>query len=154
MNEGFVEEARAIIDENLYLVLATADESGRPWATPVYFAHSGYKGFFWVSRPTARHSQNIERRGDVSIVVFDSRVPISSGKAVYIEARAERIEGDERAAVLETYSRRAVSHGGVLFTDADISGDAVLRLYRAIASAQYVLDEHDQRVPVVLASKP
>ena len=43
--------ARAIIDANLYMTLATADESGRPWASPVYFAVDDYREFIWVSRP-------------------------------------------------------------------------------------------------------
>jgi nitroimidazol reductase NimA-like FMN-containing flavoprotein (pyridoxamine 5'-phosphate oxidase superfamily) len=47
--------ARAIIDANLYMVLGTADEAGRPWVSPVYFAHSGYNEFFWVSRPETKH---------------------------------------------------------------------------------------------------
>jgi general stress protein 26 len=41
--------ARAIIDASLYLVLATADGTGRPWSSPVYFAHDGYAEFLWVS---------------------------------------------------------------------------------------------------------
>jgi hypothetical protein len=28
--------ARGIIDLNLYMTLGTADEDGRPWASPVY----------------------------------------------------------------------------------------------------------------------
>ena len=150
MVENFVDEGRAIIDDNLYLVLGTADESGQPWATPVYFAHSEYREFFWVSRPTARHSRNIERRPEVGIVVFDSRVPINSGKAVYMEATAEQVVREARSAVLEVYSQRAASHGGTALTAEEVTGDAVLRLYRATASAHYVLDEHDQRVPIAL----
>jgi nitroimidazol reductase NimA-like FMN-containing flavoprotein (pyridoxamine 5'-phosphate oxidase superfamily) len=141
-----------MVDAALYLVLGTADGSGNPWATPVYFAHSDYRDFLWVSRPTARHSRNIEAREEVGLVIFDSRVPINTGKAVYVEARAQEAEEAERAAVLEIYSQRAVSHGGTPVTEADVVGDAVLRLYRASASAHYVLDEHDQRVPVVLSS--
>jgi hypothetical protein len=34
--------ARAIIDFNLYMVLGTADESGQPWVTPVYYAAADY----------------------------------------------------------------------------------------------------------------
>lgn len=30
---------RDIIEANRYLVLATADATGRPWSSPVYFAH-------------------------------------------------------------------------------------------------------------------
>jgi nitroimidazol reductase NimA-like FMN-containing flavoprotein (pyridoxamine 5'-phosphate oxidase superfamily) len=43
--------ARAIIDANRYMVLATADGSGLPWASPVYYAPAGYSEFYWVLRP-------------------------------------------------------------------------------------------------------
>jgi Pyridoxamine 5'-phosphate oxidase len=41
--------ACSIIDSSLYMVIATADESGRPWASPVYFAVEDYRNFYWVS---------------------------------------------------------------------------------------------------------
>src|SRR6266568_1653136 len=34
---------RGVIDASLYMVLAAADETGRPWATPVYLASLGYR---------------------------------------------------------------------------------------------------------------
>ena len=36
---------RDIIEASRYLVLATADAAGRPWSSPVYFAHVGYAEF-------------------------------------------------------------------------------------------------------------
>ena len=33
--------ARAIIDDGDYMTLATADESGRPWASPVWYSGQG-----------------------------------------------------------------------------------------------------------------
>ena len=42
------------------MVLATADGTGRPWSSPVYFAHDGYAEFLWVSAPEAAHSRNID----------------------------------------------------------------------------------------------
>jgi hypothetical protein len=73
MNPGTV--ARGTIDANLYMVIATADETGRPWASPVYFANSGYAEFFWVSSPAATHSRNIVVRPQVGIVIFTPRRP-------------------------------------------------------------------------------
>jgi len=73
-----------IIDSMMYMVLGTADASGQPWVSPVYFASAGYKQFYWVSSPEAKHSQNIAVRSQVSIVIFDSRVPIGTGQGVYI----------------------------------------------------------------------
>jgi general stress protein 26 len=44
---------REIIEAARYLVLATAGTAGRPWSSPVYFAHIGLTDFFWVSSPEA-----------------------------------------------------------------------------------------------------
>jgi Pyridoxamine 5'-phosphate oxidase len=91
--------ARAILDGNLYMVLATADADGRPWAAPVYFAHVDYRELLWVSAPETRHSRNLAARPELGIVVFDSSVPIYTGQAVYMEARApaaRRTAGERR----------------------------------------------------------
>ena len=70
------EVARAIIDGNQYMVLGDADEGGRPWVSPVYYAPSGYSELYWVSSPEAQHSRNLAARRELSIVVFDSRAPV------------------------------------------------------------------------------
>jgi hypothetical protein len=58
--QGLGALARSIVDSNLYLTLADAE--GRPWASPVWFAHEDYRDFLWVSRPESRHSRNVEIR--------------------------------------------------------------------------------------------
>ena len=143
--------ARSLVDASLYLVLGTADEDGLPWASPVYFAHSEHRDFLWVSKPDARHSRNIAARPDVSIVIFDSSVPIGTGQGVYMTAVARELEGDEQTAGLEVYSRRALEHGGRAFTQDDVGASAELRFYRATSVEQFVLDDFDRRVPVQLA---
>jgi hypothetical protein len=130
--------ARSIIDTNLYMVLATADEAGRPWASPVYFANSGYAEFFWVSSPDATHSRNIAMRPQIGIVIFDSQVPIGTGQAVYMPAVAAVASGElERG--IKVFSQRSQAHGGVPWTLDDVQGDGGLRLYRAIAEEHSVL---------------
>jgi nitroimidazol reductase NimA-like FMN-containing flavoprotein (pyridoxamine 5'-phosphate oxidase superfamily) len=140
--------ARRIIDANGYLTLATADADGRPWATPVWFAHDGYTGFLWVSRPSTRHSANIAVRPEVSLVVFDSTAPINQGNAVYVEAVAEEVPDAGIDAATAVYSAHAVANGGRPWRREDVVEPADFRLYRARATAHYVLDAHDSRVPV------
>ncbi len=131
--------ARQIIDANLYMVLATADADGRPWATPVYFAHSGYGEFLWVSSPDRTHSRNIAARPQVGIVVFDSSVPIGTGQGVYMQAEAEEVTGAEVERGIEVFSRRSLAHGGEEWTTDDVLGAAGLRLYHATASGHSIL---------------
>jgi uncharacterized protein YhbP (UPF0306 family) len=141
--------ARAIIDANLYMVLGTADSSGTPWVSPVYYAPAGYLEFFWISAPDARHSQNIIARREVSIVVFDSSVPIDTGQGVYMTAVAEQIDGEEVTDGIELFSRRSLAHGGRPFTTDDVQAPAGHRLYRATVLAHYVLEPgSDRRIPV------
>jgi uncharacterized protein YhbP (UPF0306 family) len=142
------EDAKAIVDANLYMTLGTADREGRPWVSPVYYAHAGYREFFWVSRPEATHSRNIGARREVSIVVFDSTVPIGTGRGVYMSAQAEELEGDDRSPGIEVFSRRSQEHGGREFTLADVEPPSHLRLYRATALEHYLLGEDDRRIPV------
>ena len=141
--------AAEIIDAGRYMVLGTADEQGRPWASPVWFAPDGYRRFLWVSRTETRHSGNLAVRPELSIVIFDSGVPIGTGVGVYMDAVAEQLTGAEAEAGMAIFSRRSLAQGGREWTVADVSTPAELRLYRATAAEQW-LGEHDRRTPVVL----
>jgi nitroimidazol reductase NimA-like FMN-containing flavoprotein (pyridoxamine 5'-phosphate oxidase superfamily) len=140
--------ARAVIDSNSYMTLGTADESGLPWVTPVWFAHSGYREFLWVSSPEARHSRNLEARPEVSIVVFDSQVSPGDAEAVYVSAKAEELSGEELESGIEVFSRKSESDGLPAYSRADVQEPARLRLYRAVATEHFALGEGSQRIPV------
>jgi nitroimidazol reductase NimA-like FMN-containing flavoprotein (pyridoxamine 5'-phosphate oxidase superfamily) len=148
MTDDLSARFRSVIDANLYMTLGTADEGGTPWASPVYFAHNGYREYIWVSKPGARHSRNIAVRPDVGIVVFDSHAPIGTGGGMYMAATAEELAGDERIGALEVFSARSVAHGGEPWGLDRVQAPAELRIYRAIASEHWVLDSRDVRVPV------
>jgi hypothetical protein len=152
MSEGadLAASARAIVDANLYMALATADESGRPWVSPVYFAPLGYRDLLWVSRPERRHSRNLAVRETVSIAIFDSTVPIGTGRGVYMTGTASEVADDELEECIDVFSRRSLAHGGGPFSAAEARAPAPLRLYRATASEQWILDSGDNRVPVTL----
>ena len=142
-----VATAKAIIDANLYMVLGTADEDGRPWVSPVYYAPVGYREFVWVSRPGTLHSRNLAVRPEVSIVIFDSSVPIGTGQGVYMAATAEEVTGDDRIAPLEVFSRRTLEHGSDgEWTVESVEPPAELRLYRATATAHFILGEIDRLI--------
>ncbi len=144
---------RDIIEASRYLVLATADAAGRPWSSPVYFAHVGHAEFFWVSSPDVTHSVNIAVRPEVGIVVFDTHAPIGAGQGVYLSAVAELLQDGETDRGIEAFSRRSVAHGGREWTSQDVRPGAGLRLYRAIAESHWILAKDgrpDHRIPVPL----
>lgn len=145
-----VAAAKAIVDANRYMTLATADGDGRPWASPVWFAHEGYTDFLWVSRPDARHSRNLASRPGLAIVIFDSTVPEGAAQAVYVEAEAELLGGAELERGIATFSRRSEARGIGPWGVADVTAPAPHRLYRARATAHFILGPDDRRTPVPL----
>src|SRR4029453_13600093 len=142
--------ATKIIDRSLYMVVATADPSGQPWASPVYFASPGYRGFFWFPGPAPTHSLNLRERREVGIVIFDSSVPIGKGQGVYVLGVARELPAHETAEGIQIFSKRSAGHGGSEGGAEDVSPPARHRLYQATAEAHDVLDEHDHRVEVRL----
>jgi nitroimidazol reductase NimA-like FMN-containing flavoprotein (pyridoxamine 5'-phosphate oxidase superfamily) len=134
--------ARTILDAGIYLVLATADADGVPWASPVWFAKEDYRELYWVSYPGARHSQNIAVRSQIAMVVFDSTVAPGTGQGVYMTAIAEQLT-DPTAIEhgIGVFSRESVRQGGEEEWRPDrVTGEARLRLYRAKVQEYSILD--------------
>ena len=153
--------ARAVVDTNLYMVLGTVDEDGRPWVSPVYYATADYTRFYWISSPEVRHSRNLAQRPHVSVVIFDSRVPAYTGQAVYMSGVAEELTGDDLERGLEVYPGPA-ERGARAMTREEVRPPAAYRLYRATASQHSILcpwpsgpcpvhgPAHDHRVAVTM----
>jgi hypothetical protein len=145
--------ARTIIDSNMYMVLGTADESGQPWVSPVYYASAGYKEFYWVSSPEVKHSRNIAVRPQISIVIFDSQAPIGTGQGVYMSAIVEQLTGADLDRGIEIFTRLSLVHGGREWKREDVEESALYRLYRATASEHWIRDpvgRPDHRTPVTV----
>jgi hypothetical protein len=154
--QDFRDVARAIIDSIVYMVLGTADETGHPWVSPVYFASEKYREFYWMSSPDVTHSRNILVRPAVSIVVFDSHVRVGMGQAVYMSAVAEELTGLEFDRGLRIYNGRfsnPAEHGVRIISANDVQAPAPYRLYRAVVHEHWILDpagRPDHRTPVTL----
>jgi nitroimidazol reductase NimA-like FMN-containing flavoprotein (pyridoxamine 5'-phosphate oxidase superfamily) len=140
------EIARRILDSNSFAVLATADARGLPWATPVWFAQEDYREFYWVSAPGARHSRNIAERPEIAMVVYDPTVKPRHAEAVYMSATAGQTEQG-----LEVFSRVSMRRGFAEWGPERISGNARVRLYRAVVTEHSILEPRaaiDRRVTV------
>jgi Pyridoxamine 5'-phosphate oxidase len=127
--------ARDVIDANTYMVLGTLDPDGEPRLSPVYFTHVDYADFYWVSSPGAHHSRNVQRHPSISVVIFDSSVPVGAGQCVYVRADDAAVVPDTE---LDAHCRAAFAgdlRRAVSFAPDELSGDAPLRLYRAEATS-------------------
>jgi pyridoxine/pyridoxamine 5'-phosphate oxidase len=135
----------SVIAANRFMTLATSDAQGRPWATPVWFATPDHRRFLWISSPTARHSRNLTTRPDVAIVIFDSTTASADRQAVYLEAAAAELTGADLQEGIETYDRASRAQGLTGLSRADVTEPAPHRLYQAVASAHFILEEDRDR---------
>ena len=141
--------ARALIAENSFLTLATADLAGSPWAAPVWFAAGGLELFVWASKPGARHSRNISANPRVSLVIFDSAKAPGEGSALYVSADAAPVDEGGFEDAFALYNARSEAQGLGEWDPAKLRDPARHRLYRAVTRQAFVLDDHDERVTVI-----
>ena len=139
--------ARSIVDANWFMALGTADRDGRPWVTPVWYAPLSYREYVWVSRPGARHSRNIAEHPNVAITIYDSHRP-GAWSALYMDAVAVELEQVDEA--LEAFNRRSAAQALRAWSRTEVVEPGEFRLYRATATEQFVLDDHDRRIQVQL----
>lgn len=142
-----VERAQRLLEANQYLTLATADSSGRPWSSTVWYAawqsdradDSWALELVWLSMPEARHSQNIESRPEVGISIFDSSQPAGTGDGLQLDARAGLVPDDRLDEAAAVFSAASLEAGGGPWTRAQVSSPARPRLWVARPVAAYVL---------------
>jgi uncharacterized protein YhbP (UPF0306 family) len=131
--------ARSVIDANKYMALGTADETGHPWVSPVWFASEDYRNFHWVSSPDAKHSRNLAAHPEVAIAIFDSSVPVGDAQAVYMKGVAKELTGAELERGLEVFDRVSRKDIGRAFGLDSVQGSALFRLYRATVMEHWML---------------
>jgi nitroimidazol reductase NimA-like FMN-containing flavoprotein (pyridoxamine 5'-phosphate oxidase superfamily) len=79
--------ARETIDTVPFLTLATVDQQGQPWATPLAYSFDPRGLIYWRSGKDSQHSRNIRDNGRVFITVFDS----SKQPGLYLQGSADEV---------------------------------------------------------------
>ena len=136
MAADLAELARRVIDETTYMALGTADKTGHPWVSPVWFACVDYRRFHWVSAHDTRHSRNIAARPEVAIAIYDPSAAIG---AVYISGNAQELTGGELERGIEIFDRLSRTNDGPGWQLSDVQAPSQHRLYRATAEEYFVL---------------
>lgn len=102
---------RDIIHNNQYMTLATTNEDGTAWASPVVYVYDEAYNLYFISRYNTRHVQNIERTHRLAVAIFDSHQPGSGGMGVQIEAEAREVPLEEAPTITQLFLRRTWIYG-------------------------------------------
>lgn len=95
------ELAKEVLKEGYLATLSTHDAEG-PWAAAVTFVGDDDMNIYWLSQPAARHSQAIEKAGDVAAAITTAWES-DSERALQIVGRAERI-AEVPAHIVDAYA--------------------------------------------------
>lgn len=92
-------KAQAVLDSINYITVATADNDGTPWNTPVAGFHfdNDYT-LYWASWQDNQHSKNIRVNSKAFVVIYDSTPADSKPSAgVYMLGKAYELANEQEA---------------------------------------------------------
>lgn len=92
--DGLISKVQKLIKEINYITIATVDEYGNPWCSPLNCAYDDDFNFYWKSPADCQHSRNIVANGKVFFVLFDSKVSVDKGVGIYFKGKAIQLEED------------------------------------------------------------
>lgn len=143
MTKDLSERAKAIISKIEYITVATVDEDGQPWNSPVYSAFDEGYNFYWGSHKESQHSRNIKANNKVFLVIYDSTVEAGKGEGVYVKAVATEVsDPDEiRAAHKLIQDRRPNWYWRL----EQFQGDTPIQLYKAAPQQIWMNDEGESK---------
>ncbi|HVI21225.1 MAG TPA: pyridoxamine 5'-phosphate oxidase family protein [Bacillus sp. (in: firmicutes)] len=144
MYEQLSKRAKEIIEKILYITIATASKDGTPWNSPAYSAFDQDYNFYWASDQNGQHSKNIAENDNVFIVIYDSTVPEGTGKGVYIQAKAYKLEDPKDIEYGLKYLEGRVNRKKDPKTRiAEFQGENPRRVYKAIPEKVWMNGDGD-----------
>lgn len=130
MDSLLIQQAKDIIEKNLYITLATVGKDGLPWISPVYAASDEDYNFYWASAKNSKHSLNIKNNNAISFVVFDSSVQWGRSQGVYVQAKV--FELTEERDILQAFKYRYKRINKKERSVKEFLNDAPRRIYKAV----------------------
>ncbi len=128
---NYVQKVKYLIENNEHMTIATADSSGKPWVSPVFFMHDDKYNLYWVSSKDALHSRNIRARAEIAIVVF-GQLPHNGVDGVYVDAIASELRSEmEIKIAIKILAKRPQPTKFTIQSTADVTGDTIWRVYKA-----------------------
>jgi len=125
------ETARYIITTNWLMTIATSDNNGKPWISPVGYTYDDKFNLYWVSNPKAIHSENIKNRAQLAISII-GKLPDGKNDGVYYDAEAKELNDEpEISFAMKMMQKRNQDTKFKIKSLSDVTGDAVWRIYKA-----------------------
>ena len=149
--------ARSVIENNVYLSLATTSDS-QPWISTLYYGFDEDFSFYFVSARDSLHVQQILANPRVAVAIYDSTQPARAGIGVQIDGIASMVQEDEIPRALEVLCKPRLPSNTDPNNDdllpVNFLGGSVFELFKIVPQHIYTRDTciegADHRVEVKL----
>ena len=132
-----------IVSGNILLSMASIKDGNASWINTAYFGYSLKLALYFLSPPSAQHSQNIVTNGAVAVSIFDSRqLPTNQKRGLQLFGVCRRAVGLEVAEGLDVYAERFPSMSTVIKSPEDFDkGILESKLYTILPHEIKIFDE-------------
>jgi len=121
-----------------YATIATSDEQGNPWNTPVFCAFDDDSNIYWSSHPDSVHSLNIANNHKAFIVFYNSLADEGEGLGLYMSTDVRALEDSEEIKLALTLLGKR--RGRPFLHIEKFIGSGTQRIYKAIPSRCWTND--------------
>ena len=131
---------RSYLPQIMHMSLSTCLDS-RPWTCEVHFAYDDSLQLYFCSKPSRRHSQEIEQNPCVSGSIVTQHFLKQKVRGVYFEGQAKRIVGlDEVHPGYLAYTQRFGGGPDLIIEAAKPDGHA---MYQITVEKYYLFDAYE-----------
>ena len=103
MNKDIYELTKEIIEGNKFLSLATVDNDGNLWSTPLSYSYDENYNFYFTSELDSQHIINIIDNPNVSFTIFDSTRRVSDVDGLQIRGIVGEVDKENLEKVVKNY---------------------------------------------------
>ncbi len=97
------EVLKEILENEKVMVIATSFNE-KPWISPVIYSWDGNNKFYFLSRITTRHAENILKNKNVAISIYPKELRPLRG--IQMEGKARILKGKENFKALRVYIKK------------------------------------------------
>jgi uncharacterized protein YhbP (UPF0306 family) len=122
-------QAHQILQTERFCTLATVDQSGCPWASPLLYGYDAALTLYWSSAIASRHSINLQQtQGRCAVTMFDSHASPGAIAGLFLTGLADQVPDDQVPQAMEHLFVRMDRRPHR--TAADYLGDSPRRFYQ------------------------
>lgn len=142
-DDVIVQSLNKILSGNTLLSMASIKSGKESWIHTAFYAYSSRLHFYYVSPPSAQHSNNIGQNPSVAVSIFDTHQnPTDKKSGLQLFGTCRQAAGEEVAEGLKLYSERFPWLSKYIKTPEDFDkGILESKLYVIIPSSIKMLDE-------------